>query len=483
VLGPIGSILAGVAAILMILIFPLFGFFPALVFGLFSGIGLMCIAVKDRNQESYADKMIKRTAFRQSVKNGTDLYLPGSLTHFGAHKLPGVLADSELAQFRDKNDSLFTVLRYPSDRTFVIPIACDPDGSSLVDAADLEKQIEVFGEWLASLAYEPNLLQAAITIETSQDPGNSLVREMTDHGSPDASPLSKTWAKDLQESYPRGASRVRASASLSYQQPKTEIGMDGKKIKNSDALEAIGTLVSDRLENILNGLSNTGAGHVHAMTPDELIETVRCAYNPADRRMFDQLASAGQAPPVMLWDSVGAPGQAFWNHYQHGDATSITWEATGFVSAQVMATALQPILEPSPKVAVKRVTILYKPMDPSRSGIAAESAHQAAEGRIKNAKKPSARQAKVLREADQTRQREASGAGLMDFAILVTGTTLEAEGLPIARSTVEHLGPTARLHLHAMNGTQDSSFAQAIGVLGLVTEQHLAIPTAISKGI
>ncbi len=483
--GPLGSMLAGAAAIISLLLLPWLGTGVALLFGLVTGGLLLGASIKDRNKMSMIDKFSAKRNFKKADKNGSTLHIPGSLTHFGGHQLPGVLADSELAEWRDKNDNPFTVLRYPKDRNFVVPIACDPDGSSLVDPEDTVELIEKFGTWLASLSYEENIEQAAITIESSHDPGSSLTREMKDHTSTTASQLSRTWADDVQKSYPQGASRIRSTASLTYRRPKAIVGMDGKKIKTDDAMETIGQEISERLQDILDGLAETGAGHVHAMGVPELIETVRCAYNPADRKMYDELASQGLQPPVMLWDSVGAPSKAYWNHFLHGDATSITWEATGLISPQVLATALLPLLEPSSKVPVKRITILYRPMNPEHSAAIAESDHQAAEGRMRNTKKPTARQARAVTETDNTRHSEARGAGLMDFAILVTATVLDDgnSSIATARSVVERLGPTARLHLHAMNGSHDSAFAQGIAVLGLVTNKYLSIATSLQKGI
>lgn len=486
-LGPIGSLIAGAGAFGTVLLIPWAGAAVAIVFGLVIAVGLAGAVARGKDRKSFFDKLTARFGFRRTVKTGSNLYIPGSLTYMGGHRLPGVLANSELAEWRDKNDDPFTLLRYPADRTLVVPLMAEPDGSSLLGDEDLAEQVDEFGLFLSSLGFEPDLIQAAFTVESSKDPGSALNRELADHAAPEASSLAQEWATEVRATYPQGGSTIRSYGSLSYKAPKAEVDMAGKKIKGLPASEIVGRSVASRLPGLLAKLNNTGSGIVHAMTPEELIETTRCAYNPEDRKMYDELASLGQDPPVQLWDSVGpSAGQAHAKYYEHGGAASITWEGTGFITPQVAARALAPLLAPidtEDKVAVKRISFLYHPIDPAKSAIIAETNHSAAVNARINKKKKTAASKRKVDEADRIRKREAAGHALLDFSILVTATVLDVKDLPAARTFIERLGPTSRLHLHPMDKVQDSAFAQGQAQLGLVTQQHLAIPTAFTKGL
>lgn len=483
--GPVGTVLLVILAFVIVLAIPSLGIVTALVLGLFGGGALLLLVVKDRYHRSFLDRIGARIGFRSAVKNRTNEYLPGTLTVLGSHRLPGVLSESTLHRWTDKNGTPFTILQYPKDRQFVVNISAEPDGSSLIDPDDLEKQVEKHGDWIANLAFESvDLLQASVCLESTSDSGPALTLEMENNQSPNASPLARQWASQVTSTYPVGATATRSYITLTFKAPSPEFDLDGNKIKGQNPVEAIGRLIADRLPHLLEDLPETGAGVVSAMTDDEVIEAVRCAYNPEDRKVYDILASKGEQAPVTLWNSVGPSGaKAMWDHYRHSGGASITWETSGFITNEVISKVLLPILEPSKDVAVKRITFLYQPIDPALAGAMAEHDHRTAEGRVINAKKPSATQARQVNEANQTRQHTANGHALVNFAILVTATVLDLNKLSAARAAIAHQGPTARLILRQMNGVQDSAFAQGLGPLGLVTYKHLAIPTSLSQGV
>ncbi|MDN6624540.1 MAG: hypothetical protein L0K84_05815 [Acidipropionibacterium jensenii] len=92
------------------------------------------------------------------------------------------------------------------------------------------------------------------------------------------------------------------------------------------------------------------------------------------------------------------------------------------------------------------------------------------------------RQLRAARAANQTAEEEANGAGLENFACLVT-VTMAGRGSADERadvaSSVENLGSTARLRLRPVYGSQDSAFAAALP-LGLSLRQYQAVPAKYS---
>jgi hypothetical protein len=482
--GTYGTIIAIIAAFITIALIPTLGSIVAIVFALVTGSVLSLMTIKDKHHQSWMDKYAWRRGYRKARKSGSVGLLSGSLTPLGSHVLPGVLSETDLHKWSDKNGNDFTILRYPKEKLYVVNIMAEPDGASLIDPEDLTDYVTRWGEFLAGLAYEgANLVQAAVTFETSQDSGPTLTLEMNNHRSDKASPLSKQWADSVLKEYPKGTTVVRAYISATFAAPRDERDLEGNKIKGEDPLQTIGRLVADRLPQMLDDLPETGAGTVIASTTEDLVRDAYCMYNPDKREIYDDLESKGEPDPVMLWNSVGPTGSyAHKDYYEHSGYGSVVWETSGFISTRVISKVLLPILEPTPLVTSKRITWLYKPIDPAFAGAIAETDHRAAEGRITNATKPTARQFRDLKEADEARSHEAHGAALMNFAILVSATA-KIENLASAKTTVAHQGQTARLVLRLMRGSMDSAFAQSHAMFGLVTEKHLSAFAAMSKGI
>jgi hypothetical protein len=486
-IGPFGTLGTGLLvalAFIVILAIPLFGIITAVVVGMLGMLVLMSMVWKDRYDQSILDRLQDRRGYAADVRANVLEYLPGTLTYIGSHRLPGVLADSKLHIWTDKDGEEFTILEYPGTKGYVVNIGAESDGASLIDPDELTAMVMIYGDWISDLAHESeDLLQAAVCIETSQGTGPGLKLELSSNASETASSLSKEWASQVTKTYPKGTTSIRSYITLSFRAPKPDLDLNGKKIKGQSPLEAIARMVADRLPSLLESLPETGAGEVHALTYSELVEAALCAYNPDRREIYDECAAQGIEPPVVLWDNAGPNGSVKrWNYYQHGtEHASVTYEAAKFISTSVTSKVLMPLLEPTDGV-IKRMTWLYKPVPPELSGVMAERDHHAADGRVKNAKKPTARQKRTASEAETVRNHEADGNALVNFAILFTATVL-LKDLNLARSVVKRQGPRARMLLREQNGCQDSSFAQACGFFGLVTSSHLSTPTTFLSGV
>jgi hypothetical protein len=81
-----------------------------------------------------------------------------------------------------------------------------------------------------------------------------------------------------------------------------------------------------------------------------------------------------------------------------------------------------------------------------------------------------------------TAAKEARGAGLVNFGLLVTATVTSADRLDAARQAIDHLAPTARIQLRPVYGSQDSAFAAALP-LGRVLPAHLRVPGELREAL
>jgi len=146
----------------------------------------------------------------------------------------------------------------------------------------------------------------------------------------------------------------------------------------------------------------------------------------------------------------------------------------------VQSGVLARLLAPHRDIARKRVTLLYRPIDPARAAGIVEADLRAAEFRVTSTNKPAARDTLAVRAAAATAQEEASGAGLVQFGMLVTATVSDIDKEADARAAIDNLAATARLRLRPVYGSQDSAFAAALP-LGLVIPKHIKVPAELRE--
>ena len=138
------------------------------------------------------------------------------------------------------------------------------------------------------------------------------------------------------------------------------------------------------------------------------------------------------------------------------------------------------LLAPHRDIARKRVTLLYRPIDAARAAAMVEADLRAAEFRVTSTSKPAARDTLAVRAAAATASEEASGAGLVQFGLVVTATVTDLSKRADARAAVDNMGATARLRLRPVYGSQDSAFAAALP-LGLVIPKHIKVPVELRE--
>jgi hypothetical protein len=485
-LGTVGTI--GLIFALMILL-PVMGFFGllgGLVYGLIVAVPFVLSAVPDRHGRTRMDNLADRRGARRNRKLNGGTMRSGALTKHGTHLLPGVAAKSELYTYIADDGAEASFVHYPDSNQFATSVYCEPDGAFGMDESSLDTQVTAYGEFLASLAHEPDLVQFAVTVETAPDGGSPLQREVNQHGRPErAADLSKRVMNTIVNTYPGGAAAVESYATFTFNSPKPDKNDDGTKHKvKRDGPEAIGKRLATTLPHLIEEMPETGAGAVTPMTAKEVAKVVRQAYNPGTRKTFDQILAGGVELPPLDWKHCGpTSSDGTWNWYRHSDGVSVVWEMTGLTSERVRADALLPLLQGSKDTVAMRITFLYRPVTPEKAAVIVEQDHKAADGRRMNSKRPSARDKKQVDRADAARESEAEGAALIIFAILVTATVPDVKDIKKATEAINHLAPTARLHLRPMHGMFAPAFAAGIGPLGFDIDKNLSISAAISKGI
>lgn len=443
------------------------GFF--LLLAVFLGL----TAVKDSHGRSLLARAVTLHNWRQALGSAANRYRSGPTgrTPWGTHQLPGVAASSQLWEFEDSTGQPFALLQLPSVRQFVVSFLTEPDGAALVDADQVDSWVADWGHWLATVGEEPGIVQVAVTVESAPDTGTRLAREVEEAIDPAAPEFARAILAEVVRTYPAGAATVRAYVSVTFAAALRSGGRPRK-------VEEVGRDLASRLPGLAQALSGTGAGAARPLTAQELCETVRVAFDPAAARAIDE-ARIAAAPAPLHWSDVGPVGaHAEWDSYRHDTGISVTWQMTAAPRGVVQSQVLARLLAPHRDVARKRVTWLFRPVDPAMAARIVESDLRNATFNNTSATRATARDQVSEQAARATAAEEAAGAGLVNFGALVTATVLDPAKLPDARAAVDNLSATARLRLRVVHGGQDTAFLTALP-LGIVPSSFVRIPTEV----
>lgn len=476
-LGSVGTAALLGGLIVVVIVVMVAGILEATITAAVLGGVMLAVLTKDAHGKNLISRTGARAAWLSARSRGTNIYRSGPLGRalWGTYQLPGLAAATRLTEHTDSYGRPFALLRTPSPLgvSYSIVIGTEPDGAALVDQEQIDIWVADWGHWLANLADEPGIEAASVTIETAPDSGTRLRREVALNVDEEAPAFARQMLSEVVDRYPAGSSTVKAYVALTF---SATARAGGKK----RTPEEMGRELAARLPGLTGGLQATGAGAAHPLSAQELCETIRIAYDPAVAPLIDEAHAAGETPDL-TWPDVGpAAAQADWGGYRHDSAYSVTWAMTSAPRGNVQSGVLARLLAPHRDIARKRVTLLYRPLDPARAAAIVEADLRAAEFRVTSTSKPAARDSIAVRAAAATASEEASGAALVQFGMLVTATVTDLSMAADARAAIDNLGATARLRLRPVYGSQDSAFAAALP-LGLVLPKHIQVPAELRE--
>lgn len=472
-LGTLGTVFLLGSLVLIVFVVMIAGLLRGAIAGAVLSVVLLTVLTKDKHGKSTMSKMGVRMLWWKARSLGAHLYRSGPLGRvpWGRYQLPGLAAPLRLSEQQDSYGRPFALLHLPANGNhFSVVVATEPDGAALVDIEQVDSWVAEWGHWLANLGDEPDLVAASVTVETSPDTGTRLRREVVGQIDEQSPEFARQVLLETVDAYPHGSSLVRAFVALTFSP-----GRD-KKITP----EEMGRDLAARLPGLTQGLSSTGAGAARPLPAHELCEVIRVAYDPAAAVLIDEAHAAGEVPEIE-WTDVGPTAhQAGWDKIRHDSALSVSWTMTAAPRGNVQSSILTRLLAPHPDIARKRVTLLYRPLDPARAAGVVEADLRAAEFRATSSAKPTARDMLATRSARATAAEEAAGAGLVNFGMIVTATVEDLDKESDARAAVANLSAASRLRLRPAYGAQDSTFAAGLP-LGIVLPMHLRIPVEIRE--
>jgi hypothetical protein len=451
------------------------GILAALGFLMLSGATIVFLLKKDRHGVSGGSKLLTRRGYRQARKAGSHQFRSGPLgkVRHGRCQLPGLLSKTALHEFTDAFGRPFALIELPTARHYAIVFAGQPEGGSLVDQDQEDQWVARYGNALTQLGEENGVIGAQVTIETVPDSGRELRQHVFGRLDPNAPELAREVLQQIVATYPVTASVTRAWITLVFASE-----LDGKRVSPAEFAQA----VKPRVRGFGELFHSSGVGLVEPLSAQQVCELARIAYDPDAEALLEDEHLAGR-DPVLDWQDVGPVAHdTGWDHYRHDSGLSMTWGMTIAPRGSVQSSVLRKLLAPSARVARKRVTLVYRVVEPGEAAMIVDRDTRTAETNLMNARRATPALRHELEKVELTAKEQESGHGLVSFALLVSATVdnRDPDALAIAATTVHNLAATARINLRLLYGSQDSAFAAALP-LGVVLPQYLKVHPAIRR--
>ncbi|MGB6162257.1 MAG: SCO6880 family protein [Pseudonocardiaceae bacterium] len=418
-----------------------------------------------------AQAVAARLAWWFGRRAGQHVYRSGplSLVPGGTARLPGLLAPSVMLGAQDAYGRDFGLIKVPWSRHYTAVLRCNADGAALVDTAQIDTWVANWGGWLAALAHDPGVAGVSVTIDTAPDSGQRLRGEVTRLIQPGAPALAARVLGEAAASYPAGSAQVSTRVAITWG-PTMVAGHR----EDTDVTVEIG----HRLPALAEGLARTGAGAAVPMSAQAIAEMVRVAYDPMCGRDVDAVHEAGDTG--ISWDDAGpVAAQEFWACLRHDSGLSVTWAMEEAPRGAVLSGVLTQLLSPHPRLLRKRVTLIYRPHSPGDAARIVDADVRDATFNATKNPRATARATADLRAAEQSAGEEASGSGVVRFALLLTVTVPDSAALAEAEPVVRTLAATARIRLRRAYGGQSAAFAASLGV-GVLLPHHASFGSLLT---
>lgn len=425
---------------------------------------------KDQHGRSLSQKALTRMGFASAYRAGRTRYRSGTVGAIasGRNELPGLAAASTMSEFRDSWERPFGLIHHPHPGHVVLGFAVSPEGGALVDNHQIDSWVRGLDEALRSFTVEPDVMACQIIVEAAPGTGAKLHRLVQTSVDPNAHAVPRQALDELLQLLASGAVVLQAFVTITF---TTRTAEGGKR-----SVLQMGQDLSARVPFFAEILGITGAGQVRPLSAQEWCEVIRVGYDPAAQTAIEAAHHDGQTPDLS-WSDVGpVAADAEWAHYRHDSAVSVTWQMTGMPQGMWTATVLAPLLAPHARIARKRVTLLYRPIEVAVQNTVAVADRKTG-GFLSSG---GAQDAVALENAKRREEAVAQGAGLVNFGMLITATLTDESQIPDAAVAIEGMAGAARVQTRIATGMQDTAFAAALP-LGIVLPLHRAIGKATAQ--
>lgn len=455
-------------------------FLIAMVLVGFTGLVILLMKVKVRDGRTVFGRVAVRWNQNRKEKAKKDIYLAGPTgagTPDGATRLPGLMARSELSEHLDAYGRPFGLIRLSSRDVhhYTVVFETYPDGGSLIDPEQLESRVAHWANWLTQLGHDEGIRGAQVCIESSPDSGFRVRNLLGSNRREDAPAYSDAVVSEILATHTAGAPQLVCRISVTFDGRRMDGGNKDRGV--AEMAEEIGNKIPELTAN----LAGTGAGNVQVCTAQNIVDFTRVAYDPLVAPMVEEMQANGQGTDL-TWEEAGPSFMVDgFDTLQHDRAFSRSWTMWQGPAGHFRSNSLARIVEPSPDLLRKRVTLLFRPIPSSRTSVLVQQEQKDAVWSGSQSRFD-ARAAQRQAAAAKTAAEEAQGAGLEKFGLIVTVSVRDREQLKLWDRQVPALLTPAKLRVRTALANQAVTF-QAGMPLGLVLSDHMLIPESIRKGL
>ncbi|MCG5121549.1 SCO6880 family protein [Streptomyces sp. NEAU-PBA10] len=339
------------------------------------------------------------------------------------------------------------------DRTtgrMAVSILLAPGGSLMAPTATVQGGLRSWAAVLDSMATDPQINGASVTVNITPGAGEALGDDVKKRRRDDAPDLAKQTIDELVRTTPAATAQVSPWFNVIIDP------MAGASPPGDLHGQVAETLrVADTID-----LSGTGADVVRRATDVDVRRIVRGAYDPA---VFN---AREEEVEELLWAECGPQAaDDGWEEYHHDGAVSVSWVLREMPRRPIPYSVLLPLL--SPGRFQRRVTLAYRVLEPEEGERVLEREISAAEQRSQATAEMKGRDRWSQRadrgRAERAAAQAASGAQVVEWTLMVTGTASEPDLLPQLRQELEIAAKSMRgVRLRPAYGAQAAVFAAGL---------------------
>ena len=403
--------------------------------------------------------LMTQLRWRWAALLGHTRYRAGVMVeHPRALQLPGILAPMTLLSCEDGRGGRFGIAWNRRLGHMTATIRVSSNSVWLAEPSEVDGWVANWHRWLASLGYMQWVQWVAVTVESRPDPGTALRDGVRAEIDPSAPGAARKIVDDLVQLAPAVSAQIETRVAITFDPRKFPIPPKNR-------LEAAAE-VGSYLDTLESSLSGTGVTVLGRSTPEQLVATVRSAFDPAAlRHMNNMVEHTPEDIETGDWtDATPMEAEALHDHYAHDSGTSVAWVWQEAPRTHVTSTVLAELLAPTRWT--KRTTLLFRPWPAAAAARALEAQNSAAQykselsWRVRH--RVSARDSQDLAYARQAAREETRGAGLVQMSLYTCATVENPEQLKQAVAHTEAAAETSRIRLRRAWGSQDVAFATTL---------------------
>ncbi|WP_280459506.1 SCO6880 family protein [Nocardia carnea] len=410
--------------------------------------------------------------FAFSRSRGELVYRSGRFARIpGVARLPGLLADSRLAEYETPGGRRFAMVTVRRSSHYTVIVRVIPRGKELVDQAQIDGWVQAYGDFLATQSRSGEVVAVTSVLDNVVETRLKQSREVARLVRSDAPEFARSVMREAVADTGGVGVRIEARIAITYR------GIGRGRIRGDEAEQA--REIGQRLQGVLSHMARAGLAGT-PLQAWEALGLVRTRYDLASQR--DVEIAGADITGTQSWDSVGPLAhEDRWDQYVHDGARSITWEMDAAPRGAVMETVLEELLRPRPDVPRKRVAIVYRLHSAGEATQLVDSDFRDAVAAEQTERGIATASARIrVGNTQAAREEQARGAGLTRFGLLVTVTDHLDGDLPGIEASVQGMAAASRLSVRRCYGSQAAAFAASLGI-GLILPEHVSISKRVSS--